>query len=291
MAIQVPRPSVRAGACAIAAIWLLATPALGSASQPALTLEAVMRRVGAYVDNYAARASLFVATERYEQRADGTGATQKWQRSTVAEVALLKIDVFGGWQQFRDVTQVDGRPLSDRESRLVDVLLNGARGLDEARRMSEESARFNIGMVLRNFNVPTTALFFFASEHHSRFRVRARDTKTDEWRIDFEETQTPTFIRDPGGVSIPTKGSLWVNTGDGTIVRTAIEAAMSAEKGQTGIGRIDVTYRFEPALRKWLPAKMVEEWSTAAPGGSWARVRGTADYSNYREFTTSGRIK
>lgn len=282
--------SIRA-ATAVAAIWVFSGPAAFTASQPALTLDAVMRRVGAYVDNYAARASLFVATERYEQRADGTASNQKRQRSTVAEVALLKIDVFGGWQQFRDVTHVDGRRLSDRESRLVDVLLSGARGLDEARRMSDESARFNIGMMLRNFNVPTTALFFFATEHHSRFRFRARDTKSDEWRIDWEETKSPTFIRDPGGASIPTKGSLWVNTGDGTIVRTALEAGMSAEKGQTGIGRIEVTYQFESALRKWLPSKMVEEWSMAAPGGSWARVRGTAGYTNYREFTTSGRIK
>lgn len=282
---------MRVLATAAAAIWILATPGIDAVSQPALTLDAVMRRVGAYVDNYAARASLFVATERYEQRADGTGNNRNRQRSTVAEIALLKIDVFGGWQQFRDVTQVDGRALSDRESRLVDVLLSGARGLDEARRISDESARFNIGLVLRNFNVPTTALFFFATEHHPRFRLRARDTKTDEWRIDFEETQTPTFIRDPGGASVPTKGSLWVNTGDGTIVRTAIEAGMTAEKGQTGIGKIEVTYRLDATLRKWLPAKMVEEWSTFAPGGSWARVRGTADYSNYREFTTSGRIK
>jgi hypothetical protein len=283
--------NVNAGALAVALAWLLAMPRVHAVSQPALSLDAVMRRVGAYVDNYGARASLFVATERYEQRTDGTGSNRNRRRSTVSEVALLEIDAFDGWQQFRDVTHVDGRPLTDRQSRLTDALLSGARGVEEARRMSDESARFNIGLVLRNFNVPTTALFFFATGHHPRFRLRARETTADEWRIDFEETQTPTFIRDPGGASIPTTGSIWIDPGDGTIVRTSIEAAISGEKGQTGIGKIDVTYRLDATLRKWLPARMTEEWSTSAPGGSWARVRGTAEYSNYREFTTSGRIK
>ena len=209
----------------------------------------------------------------------------------MAELALLRIDAVDGWQQFRDVTHVDGRPLPDRENRLIDVLLSGARGLDEARRLSDESARFNIGMVLRNFNVPTTALFFFATKHHPRFRVRARDTSGDQWRLDWEEIQTPTFIRDPEGASIPTKGSLWVNPGDGTLVRTLIEAAMRGEKGLMGSGRVEVTYERHAALRKWLPSQMLEEWNTNMPGGPWARVRGTADYGNYREFTTSARIK
>src|SRR5690349_7222894 len=101
---QVRSRSIRAVAAAVAATWLLSASAVPAASQPALTLDAVMRRVGAYVDNYAARASLFVATERYEQRADGTASNRNRHRSTVAEVALLKIDVLGGWQQFRDVT-------------------------------------------------------------------------------------------------------------------------------------------------------------------------------------------
>ena len=36
--------------------------------------------------------------------------------------------------------------------------------MDEARRLSDESARFNIGPIVRNFNVPTAALFFFRPE-------------------------------------------------------------------------------------------------------------------------------
>jgi len=288
---RVLRQTIRAGASALAATWMLASPAADAVAQRGPTLDAVMRRVGAYVDNYAARASLFVATEHYEQRTDGSTSARSRQRSTTAEVALLRIDLLGAWQQFRDVTHVDRQALADRSNRLIDALLSGARGLDEARRISEESSRFNIGMFERNFNVPTTALFFFATVHHSRFRVRARDTSADPWRLDWDEVQTPTFIRDSKGVSIPTTGSLWVNPGDGTIVRTLVEASMRGEKAQMGSGRVEVTYERNATLRKWLPGRMTEEWTTNLPGGSWARVRGTADYRNYREFTTSARIK
>ena len=272
-------------------MWMLASPAADDARQRASALDAVVRRIGGYVDNYGARASLFVASERYEQRTDGSTSARSRQRTTVAEVALLRVEALGGWQQFRDVTHVDGRPLEDRTNRLVDALLSGARGLGEARRISDESSRFNIGLIERNFNVPTTALFFFSSAHHDRFRIRARDTGKDPWRLDWEEVQTPTFIRDAQGTSIPTRGSLWVNSADGTIVRTLLEASMRGRNGQMGSGRVEVTYERHEALRKWLPVRMVEEWTTNMAGGSWGRVRGTAEYSNYREFTTSARIK
>ena len=49
----------------------------------------------------------------------------------------------------------------DRENRLVRALLGDPGRFVEARRLSDESARYNIGTIERNFNVPTAALFFF----------------------------------------------------------------------------------------------------------------------------------
>jgi hypothetical protein len=270
-------------ACAAAILALAAPP----------SVKDVMRRVGAYVDAYGQRASIVVASERYTQRTAGSTNHFHGQRTVIAEFAIVRVDAVDGWQGFRDVIEVDGRPLGDRQDRLVKALLNGGGGYVEARRLSDESARFNIGAVERNFNVPTTALFFFQTRHLDRFKFGARTVDADgRWQIAWRETYRPTFIRTPAGESIPAEGELVVDPARGTVLRTLLKTTMrGGGRAQYGTGRVDVSYRSVDALGMWLPATMEEEWETNAPGGAWERVQGQAVYSNYRQFQTSVRIK
>lgn len=251
-----------------------------------------MRRVGAYVDAYGERASFVVATERYTQDAAGnTAQAFHGKRETVAEFAIVKVDALTPWQGFRDVLEVDGTPLRDRDDRLIQSLLAGPSGYAEARRLSEESSRFNIGIIERNFNVPTTALFFFRAESQARFKFSSRDARDGIWRVQWRETTKPTFIRTPGGQSIPSEGELWLDPDTGTIRRTQLKVSMHGPNGQDGSGHVDVTYQYVAAIGMWLPAAMDEEWQSSAKLGAWERMRGHAVYSNYRQFTTSVRIK
>lgn len=274
----------------IAAAVGIACAAL-SASPRAPSIKDVMRRVGAYVDAYGERAAIVVATEHYTQQTRGNTRAFHGQRAMVAEFAIVKIDAVTGWQGFRDVVSVDGRALEGRDNRLIDNLVTGPSGYLEARRLSDESARFNIGTIERNFNVPTTALFFFRTESHDRFKFTARDPVQGTARIAFRETYNPTFIRTPAGVSVPSEGELWVDPADGTIRRTILITAMQNKDGQHGTGRVDVAYRFVEQIGMWLPSKMDEEWTTTTRLNAWEQVAGHAVYSNYRQFTTSGRIK
>ena len=253
-----------------------------------------MRRVAAYVDGYGSRASVVLATEHYTQQARRVKRMPE-QRQLVADFAIVKSQSMG-WLGFRDVLEVDGTRLPDREDRLARMLTQPGGRYDEARRLLDESARFNIGPIERDFNVPTTVLFFFTASNLDRFTFSAvRATDDGIWEIAFRETSQPTIIRTPAGRSISSKGTLWVNAADGTVVRTRLEIEGFAMKSSMfsrsrGTGSVDVTYQRVPALDMWLPVSMDEEFEIRS-GEYRDGISGRALYSNYRQFTTSGRIK
>jgi hypothetical protein len=267
-----------------------------------LSLREVLHRVERYVDSYGEKASIVVCTERYDQESRGSGSPAVTTRTLVSDFAIVRADAIHGWLGFRDVIEVDGRRVADRDDRLERVLMGAEGRFDEARRLSDESARFNIGSIERNFNVPTTALFFFGRENRDRFKFTARRVADDgTWEIAFKEASTPTLIRTPDGTSVPTSGTIWVQPDSGTVVRTAFAVALGpdrANRARRGTGQVDVTYRRVPALDMWLPAAMDERFeasqATAAGRGGpviWDRIGGHAEYTDYRTFTTSVRIK
>lgn len=277
----------------LVALGTLGAPAAARQKTPSVT--DVMRRVAAYVDSYGERAAIVVATERYTQQSRSmTIGYEPTMRRIVADFAIVKVDTLRGWQGFRDVVEVDGVSVGDRDDRLVRLLRESGGGYDEARRLSDESARFNIGRIQRNFNVPTTALLFFTTDNLKRFKFSA--TKVDpagRWEIAFRETSRPTMIRTPAGKSVPSQGLLWVNPADGTVVRTQLEVggfAVNGPRRSSGTGRVDVTYQHVADLDMWLPASMDEEFE-AVSGTVRDNIWGRALYTNYRQFTTSGRIK
>jgi hypothetical protein len=260
------------------------------------SLKDVVRRMGAYVQSYGEKASLVVATERFTQQVTGSRPAPIDHRETVADFAIVKAEGFGGWVGFRDVVEVDGARITDHQDRLLQVLSASTGSIDEARRLSDESARFNIGPILRNFNVPTTALFFFRPQNLDRFKFTRKKAAQDGiWEIAFRETERPTLIRTPEGRSVPSEGSVWVNAADGTVVRTRLRMTEIGMSGgvsprDSGSAQIDVTYRRVAALDMWLPETMTESYE-GSRGAAWDRTTTEARYSEYRQFQTSVRIK
>ena len=259
--------------------------------QPSLSLKEVMKRVERYVAGYGEQASIVVCTERYEQKALGSGTAADATRTLVSDFALVYAGAIHGWLGFRDVLEVDGRRVSDRDDRLASVLMASQGRFDEARRLSDESARYNIGAIQRNFNVPTAALFFFTPDNHDRFKFTARTVAADgTWEIAFRETDRPTLIRDPDGAPVPSAGTIWVDPQTGTIVRTRLEIATKDRHATQPAGHVEVAYRLVGELNMWLPASMDEQFEVSR-GPVFDRVVGHAEYGNYRRFTTSVRIK
>ena len=148
----------------------------GGARDPAL--EDVLQRVGRYVANYGEQASLIIAVEHYEQKYQNAPAGERPHRKLLAEFALFKTRDATGWVGFRDVIEVDGKPIPDRQDRLQALLRAGTPDVLEARRIADESARFNIGPTRRNFNEPTAALFFLLPASQARFAFTRKGMST-----------------------------------------------------------------------------------------------------------------
>lgn len=279
-------------------IFSITLVVLGCGGMPsaddAPSLKTVMRRAAAYVDAYGQKASIVVATERYTQRLTTDRSDPTAERSLVAEFAIVRAEANHEWIGFRDVIEVDGKRIGDREDRLIEALTTSSGGLDEAREISDESSRFNIGSIERNFNVPTAALFFFTPDRLERFKFALKDRGAGAWEVAFRETRKPTLIRTLDGISVPSEGSLWVDPAEGTIVRTKLHVREFGDKHsepQHGSADIEVTYRLVRELGMWLPATMLESYEAIERSGAWNRITGHADYSNYRRFETSVRIK
>jgi hypothetical protein len=255
-------------------VMLLAT-GVPSAQKTEPALEQVVARVGQYVAAYGEKASAVVARESYTQHFTIGGALER-PRRLVAEFAIVRAD--RGWAGFRDVVEVNGEPVGDRRDRLLSLLTSQSATLSEAARIANESARYNVGPIARNFNTPTTAMFFFLPDNLSRFAFTAKGRKiigkVPTLEIAFKETHVPTFVMTRAGKDVPVEGTLWVNPDDGTVIRTRIrmknfldaEASASQPAGAPAQRPPDITTA---------PARAV---STPVPDMTVQRLESSADF-------------
>ena len=272
-------------------------PANASAGSP----DEIMRRVGAYVEQYGGQASLLVSVEHYIQavtraaivgsgRRLGMSQASTQERRLVSEFVLVpNASASGGWLGYRDVIEMDGKPIADRHDRLQALFQSGAPDLAAARQIADESARYNIGPVSRNFNVPTTTLFFFHAGNLNRFsfhrKGRERIESVETVEIEFAEERTPTLIMNSAGKDVPTSGTLWVDPRDGAVVRTRLGFRGFDTSGTRAL--IEVSYQLDKALGMWVPSRMTERYS----GGTEETATTLAVYRDFKRFQTSVKIK
>ncbi len=252
-------------------------------------LEPVLVRMGAYIAAYGEKAALVVAVERYTQTVMFEGAPAPTQpRRLVAEFAIVKTSDGSGWVGFRDVVEVNGKALSDRRDRLVSLFTaTGAVDGDEVAGIANESSRFNAGPVSRNFNVPTTAMFFFLPENLDRFQFTRKATKkidgVDTLEIVFKETRSPTLIMTRAGVDVPVSGAVWVKPDDGTVVRTRLRMSNFADQMTSPV-------QSAPAERPEIdPTRPQGRRRAAIPTMYWQKIESSADIEvTYRRIADAG---
>jgi hypothetical protein len=247
-------------------------------------LDAVLIRVAEYADFYGRELSAVVAEEVYEQKVTraanviSVGAAQQpSSRRLVSDYLLVKAPGLDGWLPFRDVFEVDGVQVRDRDDRLKKLFLEAPpqKAVENGNQIFAESARYNLGGVRRNINVPTLPLVFVNRTVMPRFEFSKRGEPTEggvrAWEIDYREVSRPTFIKTPSGGNVESSGTLWVEPVSGRILRSVLKAA-----GAT----ITVTYQPRkevPGL--WLPVTMQESYVY-----NTTRIQATATYSKFRRF-------
>lgn len=263
---------------------------IAAGAQQVVSLAEVLTRAGQYVSDYERRFSVLVAEERYVQEIRRPtvlrgGVTQR--RVLRSDYLLVQLDTGAGagWMPFRDVYEVDGRPVRDREDRLASLFMVPATNaaLDQAVAIMADSTRYNFGGVTRTVNIPTLALLFVHPDLRPRFQFSHKGTDVVAGYgasvLEFRETRRPTLIKTSNGRDLALTGRLWIDPNTGVILKTNLTAADAAVRAT-----VTVTFREDADLELWVPEQMDEHYKAAR---STDDIHGLATYTNYRKFQVS----
>lgn len=261
--------------------------AVGAAIQAPDDTARVIARLDAYMATYEPRLSELVADERMDQMIRIRSRDLSQRRVLISEVAFIGLPT-GGWLGFRSVKSVNNRGVNNKRQSLEATLAKS--NLDAARALLQESAAHNLGLA-RTTNLPNLPLEFLHARNRYRLvpradgRIMVGDVETT--RIVFEETATPTLIKNPrNDGDMPVEVTAWIDD-DGRLRRAEVTTFNGVRKLPYE-HLVRVEFLASPAFGGLvLPSEMYEEFAT-----STQLQRGTsiATYSNFRRFQTSGRI-
>ena len=282
-------------ACAI----VLAAAVLG-AQDP--TLDVVLARAADYVAQYQQQLRGLVAEETYRQnmmptssgRPIGPGARSRQTREgreLKSDLLLVKLGDENFWMQFRDVFEVDRKPIRDRDQRLSRLFIEAkADARAQAERIQQESASYNLGPLMRTINVPIMALLFFERSVQPQLKfeqgkagnVKRFDGLADPqaiWMIEYREVGKGTMVRGENDRDIPSHGRVWLDSSNGRVLQTELISEDTALRAD-----ITVFYKTEPGLELLVPGEMREIYTIRR---SETRIDGRATYSRFRQFTVT----
>lgn len=267
--------------------------------------DVLVDRLAAYVEQFGREFQGVVATEHYVQvirpwtglppaRADISHREALARRELRSDL-LLVFDADGPWNLHRDVIAVDGVPVGDRERRLQSLFLEpGVTTRERLRRMTVESARYNLGDITRTLNIPTFPLIVVHPTYRDRFRLRARGVRqeggTTLREVTFEETRRPTLVRSTEGRDVPLRGRLLVDDASGEFVHARLDPEPLGVRS-----RIEVWFERVPGLALRAPVRMWEWYQVRGViqvpvDGDRARafqrayIEGLAQYDEFRRY-------
>jgi hypothetical protein len=244
------------------AVVVFACSLPAGAGEPGPPLVDLLARAGAYSERYERDFADLTAEETYTQKLFRHRNLRLQQvrtlRSDMVFVRLGDSDL--RWMAFRDVFEVDGKTVRERDDRLETLFVKARESAyGEAQQILEESARYNVGKTVRNFNMPTLALVFLHPENQGRFRFKKKGKTAvgsgAGWKIEYEETRSPAFIRDGANHNLFAHGSVVVGETDGRLLRSHMAVKDAVEEFQ-----VEMTVEFGPweGSEIWVPLEMRE---------------------------------
>jgi hypothetical protein len=299
---------------ALLALWLAlgSVHPMGISQAPALPrLQDLLARAARYVVDFETAFAKTVAEERYLQQVITTQAPraisgtlrddvpqQRVERRELrSDFLLIKLPEQNQWIPFRDVFEVDGRPVRDREARLLRLLLEPSRdAIDQARQIIAEGARYNLGDLTRTINMPLVALAALHPDGQSRFRFSDlkldRAVGPDVYVVAYQEQVGPTLVQGLDGLDLFARGRLWID-GSGRVLRSEIVVehplvvSRQATVGPSGVhapvvATLTTLFRDHPEFPVAVPVEMREEYRL--PDWAGLRVTGVATYTQFRRF-------
>jgi formylglycine-generating enzyme required for sulfatase activity len=255
------------------------------------TLELVLKRTAQYVEQFVDQFSNVVAEERYVQDTlgnlpmitAGRGALTPVRpasrhRELKSDFLLVKVGPLE-WLPFRDVYEVDGTPIRDREGRLAKLFLRPtATSLEQASQIAAESARYNLGAVQRTINTPILPLIFLYADVQPRFRFslgkREPSVGSNIWIVEYKEETKPTLVRGVRDSNLPASGRYWIDAETGRVAKAQIDLETAGIRA-----RLTISFRRDEKFDIDVPFEMQELYSHDR-----GTVSGTATYGHFRRF-------
>ena len=223
----------------------------------------LQQRTGAYIVGVVNGLANVVAQEDFE--------LSKPTRRVTSDLLLVRYP--GSLRDlipYRDVAQLNGKPIDGREERLLDLFVKPTDALRErARRIMVGADAY----VPSAFN-PIFVLGFLQSDFQRRFDFTVNDAGADWPRevkaVSFVEVGRPTLLRTGsfGDFDAPSHGTAWIEEGTGRVLQTELEVG----RGKS-LPKMITTFRLDERLQVMVPVEM----KTENPGGR-------AVYSNFRRF-------
>jgi hypothetical protein len=249
--------------------------------------EELVARAGEYVVTmFVPRFSSVVAEEDYTQRL----ILERRTRRLRSDFLIVQIPGGSDWLSFRDVFEVDGKPVRDRDERLVKLFLEPPSDslLRRAREIGEAGARFNFDGV-GGLNDPLMALALVQDRYREHFRWTVvkndKGIGPDVWSVRYQEFVSPTIFRGNGNIDRPVSGQIWIDQPTGRIMKTELRM----EAGGTMVGRFNVlmqnrsevttTFQFDERFGIAVPAEMRENHFYGTTD-----IATVAKYGRFRRF-------
>jgi hypothetical protein len=285
--------------------------ALSAQAGGGAALSTVLEQAGRYVRAYQEDFAHVIASEAYVQtlHLPQKDELRRIDSETLSVLALPP----DGWMWVRNALKVEGRAVADGQGRLDRLTKGESITIRQLIAIRDESARFNIGHVYRNFNEPTFALRLFDPDVQPRFHFKSEGEATvagqRALKVTFSETRHPTLVR-AHDRDAALAGAAWIDVASGAIVRTTmstllVSAAPDAEAPATRPSqtltatetraRVEAEFARNAVVDAWVPKTMREDYAQVMVLVDGRRISGEhvsclASYSNFRRFSTSARI-
>ncbi|HZM60204.1 MAG TPA: hypothetical protein VFB85_10415 [Vicinamibacterales bacterium] len=254
-----------------------------SAAAQEVSREALLDRAAAYVSRFVDGFSSVVAEETLVQET----TIPRRKRTMRSDYLFVRFPGDSLWMSFRDVFDVDGKPVRDHEERLTKLFMTPS---SDARRRASDiasaSARFNL-LDIGTINHPLLAMSFLQDIYRARFRfILAGSEKSlgpKIRKVQFQEFQTPTIIKGNSNSDVLTRGLFWLDEDTGRVAKTELRIG-----GQAAPISVITLFKLDETLGIDVPVEM-RDWYPDRGG----EIRGVATYGRYRRFqvTTEETIK
>jgi hypothetical protein len=246
-----------------------------SAAAQEVTREQLLQRAAAYVRGFVDSFSSVVAEETLIQET----TVPRRKRTLRSDYLFVRFPGDSSWTSFRDVFDVDGKPVRDHEERLTKLFTEPS---DDSRRRAADiaraSSRYNL-LDIGTINHPLLAMAFMQEFYQPRFRFILAGTDKgvgpNVRKLQFQEFQSPTLIKGNSNADVFTRGLVWIDGDTGRIAKTELRiGSQAAPISVITVFKLDQTLGIDVPveMRDWYPDRSGE-------------IRGVATYGRFRRFT------